>query len=85
METWNACCICSQKQRFNHVAEIPNEMYKDQLLPRFGWCPDPKFLAQLKEAVKDVGKYLTPIISKLKILTFIFLDLDAFLSNDTTI
>lgn len=56
VETWNAHRIRHQKQRANHVAGIPNELYRDQFLPRFGWTPNSEFLSQLTEAVKHVGK-----------------------------
>ena len=57
METWNAHHIRPQKQRANHIAGIPNELYIDRSLPRYGWSPDQEFLSLLSEAVKDVGKY----------------------------
>ena len=62
MEIWNAHRIQHQRKKFNSVTGIPNELYMDQSLPRYGWHPDLRLLAELKEAVKDVGKYLLPII-----------------------
>lgn len=56
VETWNAHYIRPQKQRANHMAGIPNELYIDQSIPRFGWTPDTELLLQLTEVVKDVGK-----------------------------
>jgi hypothetical protein len=56
VETWNQHRIRPQKARPNHIAGIPNELYTDRSLPRHGWTPDPELLAQLDEAVKDVGK-----------------------------
>jgi hypothetical protein len=56
VETWNAHQIRPQKARSNHIAGIPNNLYIDRSLPRYGWAPDVDLLAQLTEAVKDVGK-----------------------------
>lgn len=56
VETWNGHRIRPQKARPNHIAGIPNELYTNRSLPRYGWTPDPELLAQLEEAVKDVGK-----------------------------
>jgi len=58
VETWNEHRIRPQKQRPNHAAGIPNDLYTDRSLPRYGWIPDIEFLSQLTEAVKDVGKQL---------------------------
>lgn len=55
VETWNAHRIRPQKQRPNHIAGIPNELYTDQSLPRYGWVPNKELLSQLNEAVEDVG------------------------------
>jgi hypothetical protein len=57
VETWNQHQIRPQKARPNHIAGIPNELYADRSLPRYGWAPDPELLTQLSEAVKDVGKW----------------------------
>lgn len=56
VEIWNAHRIRPQKQRGNHIAGIPNELYMDSSLPRYGWIPNLEFLSQLDEAVKNVGK-----------------------------
>ena len=55
VETWNEHKIRPQKQRANHAAGIPNELYTDGSIPRYGWVPDVEFLSQLSEAVRDVG------------------------------
>ena len=56
VETWNHHRIRPQKARPNHIAGIPNDLYTDRSLPRYGWTPDLELLTQLSEAVKDVGK-----------------------------
>jgi hypothetical protein len=56
VETWNAHQIRPQKARPNHIAGVPNDLYTDRSLPRYGWTPDVDLLAQLTEAVKDVSK-----------------------------
>ena len=56
METWNAHRIRPQKQRTSHIAGIPNELYTDRSIRRYGWAPNIELLSQLNEAVKDVGK-----------------------------
>ena len=56
VETWNAHQIRPQKARPNYIAGVPNDLYTDRFLPRYGWAPDVDLLAQLTEAVKDVGK-----------------------------
>ena len=58
VETWNEHRIRPQRQRPNHVAGVPNQLYTDASTSRYGWPPDIEFLAQLDEAVKDVGKGL---------------------------
>jgi len=58
VETWNEHRIRPQRQRPNHVPGVPNQLYTDASTPRYGWVPDIEFLAQLDEAVKDVGKRL---------------------------
>lgn len=55
VETWNEYEIRPQKHRPNHVAGIPNELYMDSTIRRFGWIPDIGLLSQLSEAVKDIG------------------------------
>lgn len=55
METWNGNCIRPEKQRPNHIAGIPNELYTDQSFPRYGSVPIAKLLLKLNKAVKDVG------------------------------
>jgi hypothetical protein len=55
IETWNEHRIRPQSHRANHVAGIPNELYTDEAIRRYGWTPDATFLAQLEEAVKDVN------------------------------
>ncbi len=57
VETWNAHSIRPQKNRANHIPGIPNELYTDTSLPRFGWIPNAELLQQLNDVVKDVGKY----------------------------
>jgi len=57
VDTWNEHRIRPQKYRANHVAGIPNELYADEAIRHYGWTPDATFLAQLEEAVKDVGKW----------------------------
>lgn len=59
VEIWNAHRIRPQKQRPNHIAGIPNELYTDHSLPRYGWVPNIELLSQLNEAVKDVGKLIS--------------------------
>jgi hypothetical protein len=61
VETWNEHKIRPQRQRANHVAGIPNELYTSEAISRFRWVPDIELLSQLTEAVKDVSK-----LSKLK-------------------
>ena len=56
VETWNEHRIRRQKHRVNHIAGIPNELYTDPAIPRYGWTPDNEFLSQLSEAVEDMGK-----------------------------
>jgi len=53
VETWNEHRIRSQRNRPNHVAGIPNELYTSDVAPRFGWTPDASLLLQLSETVKD--------------------------------
>ena len=65
MNTWNEHRIQSQKDRANHIIGIPNELYTDEAICYYGWTPDAAFLAQLEEAVKDVGKWSDLVISDL--------------------
>jgi hypothetical protein len=58
VEIWNEHRIRPQRKRPNHVAGVPNQLYRDATTPRYGWAPDIEFLAQIDEAVKDVGKRL---------------------------
>ena len=58
VEIWNEHRIRAQKDRPNHVAGIPNELYTDDATPRYGWTPDAQFLSQLGEAVADFGRYI---------------------------
>ena len=80
VETWNEHRIRPQKHRPNHVAGIPNELYTDETVPRYGWAPDIEFLSQLTEAVRDVGKQ--PHKEHTLLLTY-RIDPDAYLSDDT--
>jgi hypothetical protein len=57
VETWNEHRIRPQKHRANHIAGIPNDLYTDQAIPRYGWTPDIEFLSQLSQAVKDVSQW----------------------------
>jgi hypothetical protein len=57
VETWNEHRIRSQKDRPNHVAGVPNELYTgDDDTRRYGWTPDAQFLSQLSDVVTDFGK-----------------------------
>ena len=56
VETWNEHRIRPHRDRANHVAGIPNELYTDNAARRYGWTPDAGFLEQLSETVKDFGK-----------------------------
>jgi hypothetical protein len=80
VETWNEHRIRSQRQRPNHVPGVPNQLYTDASTPRYGWSPDIEFLAQLDEAMKDVGKRLKQSDSYSVIN---YLDSDAYLFNKT--
>jgi hypothetical protein len=80
VETWNEHRIRPQRQRPNHVAGVPNQLYTDATVPRYGWPPDIEFLAQVEEAVKDVGKRLQ---QRHNYLLINWLDPDAYLSNET--
>jgi hypothetical protein len=80
VETWNEHRIRPQTQRPNHVAGVPNQLYTDATTPRYGWAPDIEFLAQVDEAVKDVGKGLHQR-DNLRLINW--LDPDAYLSSET--
>ena len=56
VDTWNEHRIRSHRDRPNHVAGIPNELYTSNTARRYGWTPDARFLEQLSETVKDFGK-----------------------------
>jgi hypothetical protein len=56
VETWNEHRIRFDRDRLNHVAGIPNELYTNDTTPRFGWVPDAQFLSQLSETVTGFGK-----------------------------
>ena len=56
MDTWNEYRIRSQKYRANYVTGISNKLYIDEAIRYYGWTPDATFLAQLKEAIKNVNK-----------------------------
>lgn len=56
VDVWNAHRIRPQRDRPNHRPGIPNELYMDEAVRKFGWTPNSDLLLKLEEAVSDVGE-----------------------------